>query len=81
MTCEAIGSDSCQGDAAFHTLCEAVGCTVSQSAGETRVRGPPAGQRLRPFTLDMESMTDAFMTAAALAAVADGVSTLSLIHI
>lgn len=77
MTCDAIGSSSCQGDAQFHTLCKAMGCTVSQSDGETTVGGPPAGTRLRPFELDMESMTDAFMTAAVLAAVADGTSTIT----
>jgi pentafunctional AROM polypeptide len=77
VTAEAIGSGSCQGDAAFHTLCALAGCTVSQSATETTVTGPPKGTRLKPFDLDMESMTDAFMTAAALAAVADGTSTIT----
>lgn len=66
-----IGSSSLQGDARFaKEVLEPMGCKVEQTASSTTVTGPPPGQ-LRPLPLiDMEPMTDAFLTAAALAAVA-----------
>ncbi|RUS26049.1 EPSP synthase-domain-containing protein [Jimgerdemannia flammicorona] len=65
-----IGASSLQGDAAFAVnVLRPMGCTVTQTATSTTVTGPPIGQ-LRPLPLvDMEKMTDAFMTAAVLAAV------------
>jgi 5-enolpyruvylshikimate-3-phosphate synthase len=61
-----------QGDAAFCHLLAKMGCTVEQTATQTTVQGPPAGTLKGLGDFDMESMTDAFMTAAVLAAVATG---------
>ncbi len=67
-----IGSASLQGDAKFaKEVLEKMGCTVEQTADETTVTGPPIGQ-LKGIDVDMEVMTDAFLTATALAAVATG---------
>jgi pentafunctional AROM polypeptide len=72
VTCDAVGTGSTQGDAAFCFLLEKMGCTVTQDNEKTTVQGPPAGQLVGLGDFDMESMTDAFMTAAVLAAVAKG---------
>ncbi|KAE9312852.1 Pentafunctional AROM polypeptide [Phytophthora fragariae] len=72
VTVEALGNTSLQGDAAFHTLLRSMGCTTSQDATSTTVTGPQDGAPLKAVDIDMETMTDAFMTAVALAAVADG---------
>ncbi|KAL9101267.1 MAG: hypothetical protein Q9163_003465 [Psora crenata] len=66
-----IGSASLQGDAGFAVkVLRPMGCTVSQSKTSTTVTGPPAGT-LRPIKqVDMTTMTDAFLTAAVLGAVA-----------
>lgn len=77
VTLEALGNKSLQGDAAFHTLLSAMGCTTSQDATTTTVVGPPAGVPLKAVDIDMEPMTDAFMTAVALAAVADGTTNIT----
>lgn len=67
-----IGSASLQGDAKFaKEVLEKMGCIVVQNADETTVTGPPLGQ-LKAIDVDMEEMTDAFLTATALAAVASG---------
>jgi pentafunctional AROM polypeptide len=66
-----IGSSSLQGDARFaKDVLEPMGCTVIQTATETTVTGPPVGQLRALGFVDMEPMTDAFLTASALAAVA-----------
>ncbi|TMW57787.1 hypothetical protein Poli38472_014390 [Pythium oligandrum] len=72
VTVEALGNTSLQGDAAFHTLLKAMGCTTTQDEHTTTVTGPPKGTPLQAVEIDMETMTDAFMTAVALAAVAKG---------
>ncbi|KAI8872287.1 Pentafunctional AroM protein [Ramicandelaber brevisporus] len=66
-----IGSASLQGDARFAVdVLRPMGCTVEQTADATFVTGPPGGL-LRPLPhVDMEPMTDAFLTASVLAAVA-----------
>ncbi|KAJ1674135.1 3-dehydroquinate dehydratase (3-dehydroquinase), partial [Spiromyces aspiralis] len=66
-----LGSASLQGDARFAVdVLRPMGCEVSQTESATTVTGPPLGQ-LRPLpSIDMEPMTDAFLTAAVLAAVA-----------
>jgi len=66
-----IGSASLQGDARFATdVLRPMGCKVEQTSHSTTVTGPPKGQ-LKPLpTIDMEPMTDAFLTACVLAAVA-----------
>jgi len=68
-----IGSASLQGDALFATqVLRSMGCEVEQTPFSTTVTGPPIGG-LRPLEeIDMEPMTDAFLTASVLAAVAKG---------
>ncbi|RDX49432.1 aromatic amino acid family biosynthesis-like protein [Lentinus brumalis] len=66
-----IGSASLQGDARFaKEVLEPMGCTVVQTETETTVTGPPLGQLKAIGLVDMEPMTDAFLTASVLAAVA-----------
>lgn len=72
-----IGSSSLQGDSKFATdVLAKMGCQVKQTATTTTVKGPAAGE-LKPFgKVNMEPMTDAFLTACVLAAVASGKSTI-----
>jgi pentafunctional AROM polypeptide len=66
-----IGSSSLQGDARFaKEVLEPMGCTVEQTATSTTVSGPPVGTLKALGNVDMEPMTDAFLTASVLAAVA-----------
>jgi pentafunctional AROM polypeptide len=68
-----IGSASLQGDARFaKEVLEPMGCEVMQTETETTVKGPPVGQLRAIGVIDMETMTDAFLTASVLAAVAVG---------
>lgn len=68
-----IGSKSLQGDARFAVdVLRPMGCTVEQSDYSTTVTGPPAGQLNGLAHVDMEPMTDAFLTASVLAAAASG---------
>ncbi|CAK7264904.1 3-dehydroquinate dehydratase (3-dehydroquinase) [Sporothrix epigloea] len=68
-----IGSASLQGDAAFAVdVLRPMGCTVVQTATSTTVTGPPVGSLKAIPHVDMEPMTDAFLTASVLAAVAGG---------
>lgn len=71
-----IGSSSLQGDARFAVdVLRPMGCTVVQTATSTTVTGPPRGS-LKPLPhVDMEPMTDAFLTASVVAAVAKGPAT------
>ncbi|PWW79178.1 Pentafunctional AroM protein [Tuber magnatum] len=73
VTVPNIGKKSLQGDARFAVdVLRPMGCIVEQSDYSTTVRGPPRGQ-LKPLPhVDMEPMTDAFLTASVLAAVANG---------
>ncbi|KAF7419399.1 3-dehydroquinate dehydratase (3-dehydroquinase) [Pleurotus ostreatus] len=72
-TIENIGSASLQGDARFaKEVLERMGCSVTQTETETTVTGPPIGSLQAIEEVDMEVMTDAFLTATALAAVAKG---------
>jgi len=73
ITVSNVGSDSIQGDAAFCSVMESMGCKVSQTGTTTHVQGPPVGQ-LKAVEVDMEPMTDTFMTAAVVMAAATGVS-------
>lgn len=68
-----VGSQSLQGDARFAVeVLQPMGCSVKQDELSTTVTGPPAGT-LKPLAIvDMEPMTDAFLTASVLAAVAKG---------
>ncbi|PIL27015.1 hypothetical protein GSI_10154 [Ganoderma sinense ZZ0214-1] len=66
-----IGHGSLQGDARFaKEVLEPMGCTVVQTETETTVTGPAVGQLKAIGLVDMEPMTDAFLTASVLAAVA-----------
>ncbi|KAH9173826.1 Pentafunctional AroM protein [Lactarius sanguifluus] len=68
-----IGSSSLQGDARFaKEVLEPMGCKVTQTATETTVQGPPKGHLKALGLIDMEPMTDAFLTASVVAAVAIG---------
>lgn len=72
-TVPTIGFASLQGDARFATdVLGRMGCEVNQTATSTTVRGPPKGQRLKAIDVDMEPMTDAFLTACVVASVAEG---------
>ncbi|KAG6037541.1 hypothetical protein E4U41_005007 [Claviceps citrina] len=68
-----VGSSSLQGDARFAIdVLRPMGCSVKQDELSTTVTGPPPGQ-LKPLShVDMEPMTDAFLTASVLGAVAKG---------
>jgi pentafunctional AROM polypeptide len=66
-----IGSKSLQGDARFaKDVLEPMGCKVVQTDYETTVTGPTVGTLKALGSVDMEPMTDAFLTASVLAAVA-----------
>ncbi|KAF5239567.1 hypothetical protein FAUST_4888 [Fusarium austroamericanum] len=68
-----IGSKSLQGDARFAVdVLRPMGCSVEQSDYSTTVTGPAPGQLKALAHVDMEPMTDAFLTASVLAAVASG---------
>lgn len=67
-----IGSSSLQGDARFAVdVLRPMGCIVTQTETSTTVQGPPVGT-LKPLDhVDMEPMTDAFLTATVVAAIAN----------
>lgn len=67
-----VGSSSLQGDARFAVdVLKPMGCTVEQTATSTTVKGPARGT-LKPLKhVDMEPMTDAFLTASVVAAIAN----------
>ena len=66
-----IGSASLQGDARFAVeVLQPMGCNVKQTDTSTTVTGPPMGELRSLPEVDMETMTDAFLTACVLAAVA-----------
>lgn len=72
-TIENIGSTSLHGDAKFaKEVLERMGCKVVQTPTETTVYGCPKGSLKVIKSVDMEELTDAFLTATALAAVASG---------
>lgn len=67
-----IGSSSLQGDARFAVdVLKPMGCSVEQTATSTTVTGPPRGQLKSLPHVDMEPMTDAFLTASVVAAIAN----------
>ena len=70
-----IGSASLQGDARFAVdVLRPMGCAVEQKEFSTTVSGPPKGTLKTIEEVDMEPMTDAFLTASVLAATARGSS-------
>ncbi|EQC28678.1 hypothetical protein SDRG_13554 [Saprolegnia diclina VS20] len=76
VTVPGLGSTSTQGDAAVHTVLQAMGCTTGQDAHSTWVQGPACGT-LQAVNVDMMTMTDAFMTVAVVAAAANGKTTIT----
>lgn len=74
VTVENVGSASLQGDSKFYTVLQAMGCHVSQTALSTTVRGPDvsAGEKLIAISVDMDALTDTFMTLAAVSVFAEG---------
>lgn len=78
-----IGSGSLQGDARFAVeVLKPMGCKVEQTKTSTTVTGPPKGGLKAVNEIDMEPMTDAFLTASVLAAVAssNGATTTTRIY-
>ncbi|PFH55473.1 hypothetical protein XA68_18202 [Ophiocordyceps unilateralis] len=68
-----VGSRSLQGDARFAVeVLRPMGCIVKQDDFSTTVTGPAIGALKGQSHIDMEPMTDAFLTASVLAAVAQG---------
>ena len=68
-----IGSGSLQGDARFAIdVLKPMGCIVQQTKTSTTVTGPRDHSLKALPSVDMEPMTDAFLTASVLAAVAKG---------
>jgi pentafunctional AROM polypeptide len=77
-----IGSGSLQGDARFAIeVLRPMGCKVEQTKTSTTVTGPPRGQLKALSNVDMEPMTDAFLTASVLASVASSNGTTSTTRI
>ena len=72
VTVDNVGSDSLQGDSKFCDVLRRMGCTVTQSSMTTTVKGPQRVGELRAVDIDMDAMTDTFMTLAAVAAFATG---------
>ncbi|KAJ3187017.1 3-dehydroquinate dehydratase (3-dehydroquinase) [Gaertneriomyces sp. JEL0708] len=72
VTVTNIGRKSLQGDAGFVQVLKAMGCVVDQTDGETTVTGPITSKRecLKGVSVDMETMTDAFLTASVVGACA-----------
>lgn len=70
VTVPNIGFESLQGDARFaRDVLKPMGCKITQTATSTTVSGPPVGT-LKPLKhVDMEPMTDAFLTACVVAAI------------
>lgn len=76
VTVPNIGSCSLQGDARFAVdVLRPMGCIVTQTDNSTTVQGPSIGGLKALSQIDMEPMTDAFLTACVVAAVANGGST------
>ena len=66
-----VGFRSLQGDARFAVeVLKPMGCIVEQTESSTTVTGPERGTLKSLIEIDMEPMTDAFLTASVLAAVA-----------
>ncbi|KAJ3365027.1 3-dehydroquinate dehydratase (3-dehydroquinase) [Allomyces arbusculus] len=81
VTIPYMGSASLQGDARFAAdVLHPMGCAVRQTPTETTVQGPAPGTLGALAEIDMEPMTDAFLTAAALAAVATRQGGVTAIH-
>lgn len=69
-----VGKTSVQGDANFCFLMEQMGGTVAQDDNSTSITGGP--QVVCPGTVNMANLTDAFLTATAVACFAEGRTTI-----
>lgn len=67
-------SEAGQPDTAITDVLEAMGCTVERTAATVTVSGPPV---LAPVDVDLAAMPDQVTTVAALAALAEGTTTIS----
>eukprot|EP01117_Protostelium_nocturnum_P012724 TRINITY_DN4699_c0_g1_i1.p1 TRINITY_DN4699_c0_g1~~TRINITY_DN4699_c0_g1_i1.p1 ORF type:complete len:1525 (-),score=579.22 TRINITY_DN4699_c0_g1_i1:81-4655(-) len=76
VTVHNIGSKSIQGDAKFYTVLESMGCVTSQTDTSTTVTGPKDG-RLKAISVNMDFMTDTFMTLCAVAVLAEGTTVIT----
>ncbi len=56
---EALPAHSLQGDAAFPSVLESMGCTIHRQGNAVAVVGPPAPETLRPVMADLKDMPDA----------------------
>lgn len=76
ITVNNVGSHSLQGDAQFCTLLKRMGCQVEQTESTTTVVGPnlAKGEKLTAIEVDMDNMTDTFMTLATVAVFAHGIT-------
>jgi len=72
-----LGEDSLQGDVAFASVLADMGADVSLTAEAITVVGP---QSLKGIEVDMAPMPDAAMTLAAIAALAEGPTTIRGLH-
>lgn len=73
ITVRGVRSDSVQGDRKMITLLEKMGCTSAETIEGVKITGPKDGH-LRCFDEDMNDYSDQAVTAAVLAAFADGES-------
>jgi 3-phosphoshikimate 1-carboxyvinyltransferase len=73
VTVQGVGSESTQGDVRFVEVLERMGATVTMTSDAITCAGQAP---LRPLDMDLNHIPDAAMTAAVLALVADGPSTL-----
>lgn len=73
VTVHGVGSESTQGDVRFVEVLERMGATVTMTANTITCAGQLP---LRPLDMDLNHIPDAAMTAAVMALVADGPSTL-----
>ncbi|QDT69135.1 3-phosphoshikimate 1-carboxyvinyltransferase [Planctomycetes bacterium MalM25] len=72
VTVEGLSRDALQGDVAFVDCLRQMGCTVDAGPESITVAGPPAGERLRGASLDMNAVSDTVQTLAAVALFAEG---------
>lgn len=75
VTVRGLGSNSTQGDLNFVRALERMGASVTMTADETTVTGPPDGA-LRGIEIDMNGISDTAQTLASIAPFADGPTTI-----
>lgn len=73
---DALPAHSLQGDAAFPSVLESMGCTIHRKGNSVAVVGPPAADQLRPVMADLKDMPDAGPALSVVCAYATGRSVL-----